>query len=77
MSWFCRSGSSSSPVSFGSKRKSLTWHKSCPQTASPQASESNPVSSSSSEHFGAAGHPTATSAVFGEAETVPATDPHE
>lgn len=77
MSLFCRSGSSSSTVSFSSKGESLTWHKSCPQSASSQATEPNPVSSSSSEYFGPAGHPAATSAIFGEAETVPAADPHE
>lgn len=77
MSFFCRSSFSSSAVSFSSEGKSLTRHKSCPQTASSQATESNPVSSSSSKYSGPAGHPAATSTVFGEAETVPATDPHE
>lgn len=77
MSLFCRSSSSSSTVSFSSEGESLTWNKSCPQTASSQAAESNPVSSSSSEYFGPAGHPAATSTIFGEAETVPAADPHE
>jgi len=77
MSLFCRSGSSSSTVSFSSKGESVTWHKSCPQTASPQATEPNPVSSSSSEYSGPAGHPAATSTIFGETETVPAADPRE
>lgn len=77
MSLFCRSGSSSSTVSFGSKGESLTWHKSYPQTASSQATESNTVSSSSSEYFSPAGHPAATSTISGEAETVPAADPRE
>lgn len=47
------------------------------QTASSPAPESHPVGSAASEHISSTCDSAATSELLGEAETVPATDPHQ